>query len=347
MVERISLLYSVFKRIDQNQIVQVPNIQLNNLWIDNVSRSKAMTECISIDVSFDTTFEDIELLRLEMEKFVRAPENSRDFQPDFSISVGGVGNLDKMTLQISMMHKSNWHDDGVRATRRSKFMCALAVALKKIPIYGPGGGYEALGGPTNPSYSVAVSDEVAAASRADAAKAKEAARMVPTNPDQTAKEAAEAEQHAISELNTRAMALDTATSAWETRDDRTISSRDNNTNAPDDPRRSREIENIRTELAKKESQRGRRRAGEGLSAFSPTDTEHAGASSSARSPRLDTFDEEANTGIPASRPSQTHGSGAGRASSVRDSEGRPSFSLSVRGLGGGRRPSRGPSQGPH
>jgi hypothetical protein len=247
-----------------------------------------------------------------------------------------------------MKHKSNWHDDVVRATRRSKFMCALALALKRIPIYGPGGGGEVLGGPTNPAYSVAVSDEVAAASRAEAAKAKEDARMIPTNPDQTAKEAAEAEQQAISELNTRALAIDTAASVWEARDDRTISSRDNNTNVPDDSRRSREIESIRSELAKKESQRGRRKAGEGLGALSPTDSNQlGGVSSNARSPRLETFDEEANTGIPASRPSQTHVSGAGRASSVRDSEGRPSFSLSVRGFGGGRRPSRGPSPGQH
>lgn len=343
VVERISLLYSVFKRIDRNQVVQVPNIQLNNLWIDNVSRSGSMVECLDIDVSYDTTFEDIELLRLEMEKFVRAPENSRDFQPDFSIGVGSVGNLDKMTLQICMQHKSNWHNDTVRSTRRSKFMCALAVALKKIPIYGPGGGGEALGGPTNPTYSVSVTDEFAASSRADAAKAKEDSRMIPTNPGQTAREAAEAEQQAISELNTRPLDIDTFTSTWDTRDDHTISSRDNN--LPDDPRRSREIENIRSDLAKKESQRGRRKAGEGLSALSPTDSNQQGFPPSARSPRLETFDEEANTGMPRSRPSQA----SGRVPSVRgEEEGRSSFALSARGYLSGRSRSRGgPSSGAH
>ncbi|KAJ2957056.1 hypothetical protein NQ176_g11278 [Zarea fungicola] len=139
VVERISLLYSVFKRLDKSQVTQVPNIVLNGLWIDNISRSKAMSESIEVNVSYDTSFEDIELLRLEMEKFVRHPDNSRDFQPNFSISVGGVGNLDKLVLFISIKHKSNWHNDSVRATRRSKFMCALAQALKKVPIYAPGG----------------------------------------------------------------------------------------------------------------------------------------------------------------------------------------------------------------
>ncbi|TQS32788.1 hypothetical protein Golomagni_06887, partial [Golovinomyces magnicellulatus] len=158
VVDRISLLYSVFTRLDTMQVVQIPNIQLNNLWIDNISRSKAMLECINLDVSFDTSFEDIELLRLEMERFVRSPDNSRDFMPDFHISVSSVNSLDMMSLCITIKHKSNWHNDGVRATRRSKFMCALAVALKKIPIYGPGGGSDALGGPANPTYSVSVTD---------------------------------------------------------------------------------------------------------------------------------------------------------------------------------------------
>ena len=84
---------------------------------------------------------------------------------DKHISISSVGSLDKMTLQMSISHKSNWHDAVVKGTRRSKFLCALALAMKKVPIYGPGGGGEALGGPTNPTYSVAVSDEWATNSR--------------------------------------------------------------------------------------------------------------------------------------------------------------------------------------
>ena len=147
---------------------------MNNLWVENVTRSKAMKELIDVNVSFDTSFEDIELLRSEMEKFVRHPDNARDFQQDLAIGVFSCGDLDKLTLKIAMKHKSNWHNEAVRATRRSKFICALTLALKKVPIYGPGGGGEALGGPTNPTYSVAVSDGVAAAARDQAAKDKEA-----------------------------------------------------------------------------------------------------------------------------------------------------------------------------
>lgn len=141
-----------------------------------------MTENIQVDVSFDTTFDDVELLRQEMEHFVRDPENYRDFQRDFSISVG-VGNLDRLTLFATIKHKSNWHNDAIRARRRSKFMCAFALALKKVPIYPPGGGVEPLGGALNPSYCVTVSDKFAIQSREKAAKVNKDAKFVPTSPD--------------------------------------------------------------------------------------------------------------------------------------------------------------------
>lgn len=353
VVDRISLLYTVFTRIDRMQVVQIPNIQLNNLWIDNTSRSKAMLECIDLDVSYDTSFEDIELLRTEMEHFVRHSDNSRDFQPDFSIGVGSVGNLDKMTLQITIKHKSNWHNDGVRATRRSKFMCALAVALKKVPIYGPGGGGDALGGPSNPTYSVSVTDAFAAKSREDSAKAKNDGRMVPANTNQSEKEQQQAEMQAISELTTRPLEMETTAGAWDAKDDAaTIRSMD----ADDDPIRQREIESMRNSLKKKESQRGRRKAGEGLS--------HTASGNQHDSPRLETFDEEARTDMPSSFYERNHGEGTSYrgASGVRPSfdvggdggdelQLRPSMSQSQRGLyrgpSSGRRQPPGPPQGGH
>lgn len=273
-----------------------------------------MLECISIDVSYDTSFEDIELLRLEMERFVRAPDNSRDFQPDFTISVGGVGNLDKLTLNICINHKSNWHNDSVRATRRSKFMCALAIALKKVPISGPGGGGDALGGPANPAYSVSVSDAFAIKSREESAQAKDAQRMKPTADNKTSEEALDSEMQAISELNTRTATVE-RTGPWDVaRDDRTVGSRDDDAAADDDDtRRSKDIESIRTDLLKRESVRGRRRAGEGIESMSSLDSSgpsagmpssggtggfpHHGTSAAAASPRLETFDEEAQTGM--------------------------------------------------
>lgn len=56
-------------------------------------------------------------------------------------------------------------------------MCALVLALRKVPIFGPGGGGLPLGDAANPSYNVSISSDVAAASKDKAAKEAEAARM--------------------------------------------------------------------------------------------------------------------------------------------------------------------------
>jgi hypothetical protein len=299
IVERISLLYTVFNRIDKMQVVQVPNIVLNNLWIENVTRSKAMKEVIDVNVSYDTSFEDIETLRQELESFVRHTDNSRDFMPDISIGVGGVGDLDKLQLKIAIKHKSNWHNDAVRATRRSKFMCALALALKRVPIYAPGGGGEALGGPTNPTYSVAVSDSDAERARKKAGEEKEGKRMVSTTkPARNASTATKGgvttspEVEAAHNINTMNAALAAADDWGYNRDDNTLNSRDQSVERI----RSNDIERIRADLTKTESQRtgGRRKAGEGLPPNAFADGNTPGIQLT--EPASNDFDEEAQIG---------------------------------------------------
>ncbi|KAF2396146.1 hypothetical protein EJ06DRAFT_484109 [Trichodelitschia bisporula] len=177
-VEKISLLYTVFKRVQNGRMVQIPNIVLNTLWIENVSRSKAMREQISIFANFDTSFDDVKALKAEMQAFVLDKENSRDFQPEIEVEVVGIAELNKLELRIEIRHKSNWSNEAVRANRRSKFMCALVLALRKVPIYAPGGGDAGLGSANQPSYSVAVSPDEAARAREEFAAKKEAKRLI-------------------------------------------------------------------------------------------------------------------------------------------------------------------------
>ena len=255
-----------------------------------------MKEVIDLNISFDTTFEDIELLRSEMEKFVRHPDNSRDFDPNFSIGVGGVGDLDKLNLKIAIKHKSNWHNEAVRATRRSKFICALALALKRIPIYGPGGGADALGAPENPTYSVAVSDVEAAAARTRAAKEREAARMVVPKPERTFSNASRRdggiagspEMQAAQNITSMDQAVAAAEDWANIRDDNTLNSQEE----AQERSRANDIENLRTDLRKQESQRsGRRQAGATLA--------HTLSHRASRRPDggdIQEFDEEAQIG---------------------------------------------------
>lgn len=60
-------------------------------------------------------------------------------------------------------------------------MCALVLAMRKVPILGPGGGGAPLGDPNNPAYSVAVSNAEAASWREKAAKDADAARLYPAS----------------------------------------------------------------------------------------------------------------------------------------------------------------------
>ncbi|PSR80039.1 Mechanosensitive ion channel-domain-containing protein, partial [Coniella lustricola] len=288
IVEKISLLYTIFTDLKEMQVTQTPNIILNNLWIDNLSRSKAMKESIEVNISYDTSFEDVELLRLEMEKFVRHSDNSRDFQPDLVIGVGSVGDCDKLTLNLSIKHKSNWHNEAVRATRRSKFMCALALALRKVPINGPGGGGSALGSSDNPAYSVAVDDEFAKDARTKAADAADAARLVPHKPTKaSAKRPTDAasmtgggdrpqhvtEQQAIAELTARPVLQGLDSEYGYNRDrslDRGMSAHGSPTlhSRNDSAERTENIEQIRKslqeDLISRHSTRGRRKAGDAV-----------------------------------------------------------------------------------
>lgn len=179
-VEHISLLYTVFKRVLNGQTVQIPNIVLNTLWVENVTRSKAMREQIPIFVDFGTSFEDVNLLKIEMQNFLRDPQNSRDFFPDIEIEVVSIAEMNKLELRCEVRHKSNWSNEALRASRRSKLMCALVLALRKVPIYGPGGGDAGLGSAGQPSWSVSISPEAAQAARDEYLAGMQAKRMVPT-----------------------------------------------------------------------------------------------------------------------------------------------------------------------
>ena len=182
LVERISLLYSVFVRTDKMQLVQMANIKLNDIWIENVTRSGTMFQVFNINVSYDyTTAADIDLLRHELEKFVRHPDNSRDFEPNIYLWVVSLGDLDKMQLQMLIWHKSNWHDGILTGDRNSKFISAVADALRRIPIYAPRRA-DILGTASNPAYMVSFSDNAAAEKLSNMEKHRETLRTVPIEP---------------------------------------------------------------------------------------------------------------------------------------------------------------------
>lgn len=291
VVKHISLLFTVFKHVDTHKLTQVPNIALNSLWIQNVSRSEAMREQLKIYVSFDTSLEDVQLLRNEMQAFVSDKENSRDFQPEIEVELTGVASMDKLELKVEIRHKSNWSNETVRAARRSKFMCALVLALRKIPINAPGGGNAALGSADQPTYSVTVSDAQAASSRDAFKDAKDAKRLFPSEkktdpptkgvkgsstgvdasnphdsvtPEPLRYRSPPTESTALAALNTRHPAADTARDPNDYADPATPKSlaRTSGTFTPIDIDRSTSIDEVRG-ILRRQSTRGKRKAPNG------------------------------------------------------------------------------------
>ena len=105
IVEKISLLYSVFRTVDTAKTMQVPNIHLNGVWVENISRSGAMKERVTIQVSADTSFDDIEQLCLGVESSLRQPENRRDFKHDVEVELVSIGDMTKLEIYVEAEHK--------------------------------------------------------------------------------------------------------------------------------------------------------------------------------------------------------------------------------------------------
>lgn len=105
IVERISLMYTVFRRVDSDKIVQIPHNITNTLWVENVSRSKAMKERLTLAVAATTSFEDIETLHAELQTFVTSPEHRRDFQNEIDIELISVGDMKQLELRVEIRHK--------------------------------------------------------------------------------------------------------------------------------------------------------------------------------------------------------------------------------------------------
>ncbi|PPR07380.1 hypothetical protein CVT26_013696 [Gymnopilus dilepis] len=135
-VKEIRLLSTVF--LDSNStLVQAPNNVLNTLFIQNIRRSPQMSETFTFDVSYGTSFQDLERLREKMLEFLKTER--RDYQTNFDVRVVDFPGQTKMTLSADIKYKSNAQQAALKAQRRNKWICALKAILGELKIYGPSG----------------------------------------------------------------------------------------------------------------------------------------------------------------------------------------------------------------
>jgi len=139
-VKEIRLLSTVF--LDScSVLVQAPNSILNAQFIQNFRRSPQMSETFTFDVSYGTSFEDLEKLREKMLDFVVTER--RDYHPIFDVSVKDFPDQERMTLSADIKYKSNGQIGALKAKRRNKWICALKAALTDMKVYGPKGNPDA------------------------------------------------------------------------------------------------------------------------------------------------------------------------------------------------------------
>ncbi|KAK2463270.1 hypothetical protein APHAL10511_004925 [Amanita phalloides] len=144
-VQEINLLSTIF--VDSSSAyVQAPNNILNTLWIQNIRRSKEMSEPFAFDVEYTTSFQELELLRAKMLDFLETEK--RDFNAIFDLTIKDIPDQEMMTLTVNIMYRSNWQQDALRVKRRNKWLCALKKALGDVKIYGPKGDPDAVPAPT-------------------------------------------------------------------------------------------------------------------------------------------------------------------------------------------------------
>ncbi|KAF7967435.1 hypothetical protein HWV62_34337 [Athelia sp. TMB] len=160
-VKEINLLSTVF--IDSTGCcVQAPNVVLNTAYIQNMRRSGLQSETFAFDVSYDTTFEQLEALRETMIVFLL--KERRDFLPSFDVTVVDLPDQTMLSLTADIKYKSNWQQGALKGklspvpswaqklteitgARRNKWICALKSALKEVKVYGPKGDPSAVPAP--------------------------------------------------------------------------------------------------------------------------------------------------------------------------------------------------------
>lgn len=154
VVKRQSLLYTVFRRVDNLSDLQIANDQLSQRRIENITRSGFNRQSVVMLIDFGTSFRDLMSLREELEGFLEHPDNRRDYQPGLSLSIVNVRELDRMELKCAFNHKSNWSNESLRSARSMKFMCKLVSAIRRVQVGGP----PPVGDERRPNYTVMVSD---------------------------------------------------------------------------------------------------------------------------------------------------------------------------------------------
>ncbi|KLO14295.1 hypothetical protein SCHPADRAFT_939706 [Schizopora paradoxa] len=136
LVREIRLLSTIFMN-KNGCLVQAPNSILSTKFIENVRRSKQMSERFEFEVAYTTTTKQVSDLQERMQEFVL--KKNRDFLPNVYISVQDIPEQENLVLAADIRYKSNWQHTDVKVRRRNEWIGALKQAMADLEIFGPKG----------------------------------------------------------------------------------------------------------------------------------------------------------------------------------------------------------------
>ncbi|KXN90591.1 hypothetical protein AN958_03831 [Leucoagaricus sp. SymC.cos] len=136
-VKEMRLLSTVFHG-DGSIQVQAPNSLLNTMFILNLRRSPATSEPFTIDISDQTTEEQLEIFRSLMVAFLK--EHPKDYRDEFEVLIKELSTgSQKMVLCLEIKYNNNWESEpSIRAKRRNAWICCVRKSLQDAGIQGPG-----------------------------------------------------------------------------------------------------------------------------------------------------------------------------------------------------------------
>ncbi|EGO01583.1 hypothetical protein SERLA73DRAFT_85328 [Serpula lacrymans var. lacrymans S7.3] len=132
VVKKMGLFATVFTRSDGTETYYF-NSLLFTKFITNMRRSDKMTEALTMQIAWRTSFEKLDALEKYLNEWLATEEN-RWFQPTTSITLQKIDFQRHLEITITIPHNSTWQDWGLRNTRRTAFYAAVQHYCRRLDI---------------------------------------------------------------------------------------------------------------------------------------------------------------------------------------------------------------------
>jgi len=130
-VTEFGLISTVFKRTNGKK-VYCPNKKISSQFIKNVRRSGTIVEDIDLEISLNTTTEQINELKRRILEFLK--EHKNDFQLKAEIALKSLKDVGHINLGIMIEHNINFQDTYKYNVRRNELLLTIQSLLNDIGI---------------------------------------------------------------------------------------------------------------------------------------------------------------------------------------------------------------------